>query len=141
MKIDSNSPLPYWGLGKSSTQMGKYHESVEAVQQFRAWHGFEPPVLTAERGFALAREGKVAEARQAIQSLQTSAHSGFVDPYLISLIYLGLHDSDATYKWLTEAADEKSPFLVSIITDPKWADSSADPRFVKISSRMILPRN
>jgi TolB-like protein/Tfp pilus assembly protein PilF len=138
LKLDPHSPIAYWGVGKSLTQQGKFREAVEELQQFQVRNGFEPPLLTAETGYALAREGKTAEARQKIQALQTQSHSGYVDPYLISIIYLGLKDKDATYSWLAKAFAEKSPFLISILTDPKWLDSAADPSFQKVVTQMNL---
>jgi serine/threonine protein kinase/tetratricopeptide (TPR) repeat protein len=138
LKLDPHSPIAYWGIGKSLTQQGKFREAVEALQQFQQRNGFEPPLLTAETGYALAREGKVAEARQKIQTLQTQAHAGYVDPYLIAVIYLGLHDKAATYTWLGKAFDAKSSFMISILTDPKWMDSLSDPGFQNIVTRMNI---
>jgi serine/threonine protein kinase len=138
LKLDSHSPLPYWGMGKSLTQLGKYREAVDELDSFKARNGFEPPLLTAETGYALAREGKAAEAHQKIQTLQDQTRTGYVDPYLIAMVYLGLGDKNQTYGWLGKAYDAKSPFLISILTDPKWSDSVSDPRFQNVVTRMNI---
>jgi hypothetical protein len=83
-------------------------------------NGFEPPLLTAEIGYALGREGKTSEAEQEIAKLREESKSTFVDPYLVSLIYLGMGDEQATLQWLNRAYVVRSPFLISISTEPKW---------------------
>jgi len=44
----------------------------------------------------------------------------FVDPYFVALIYLGIGDEQATLQWLDRAYVVRSPFLISITTEPKW---------------------
>ena len=39
MEIDPNSPLLYWGLGKSLTQLGRYQQAVEVLDSFAKRNG------------------------------------------------------------------------------------------------------
>jgi TolB-like protein/Tfp pilus assembly protein PilF len=117
---DPHSPVPYWGLGKTLSFQGKYGEAVKVMRQFKPANGFEPPLLTAEIGYALGREGKTSEAEQEIAELREESKSAFVDPYLVSLIYLGMGDEQGTLQWLDRAYTVRSPFLISIATEPKW---------------------
>jgi hypothetical protein len=66
---------------------------------------------------------------------RASAHM-FVDPYLVALIYLSLKDANNTYAWLNKAYDDRSSFLISIATDPKWIASRQDARFQDLLDRM-----
>jgi TolB-like protein/Tfp pilus assembly protein PilF len=120
MATDPHSPIPYWGLGKTLSQQSKYGEAVKVLRQFKPANGFEPPLLTAEIGYALGREGKMREAQQEIAELREQSKSAFVDPYLVSLIYLGMGDEQSTLQWLNRAYVVRSPFLISISTEPKW---------------------
>ena len=120
MAKDSHSPVPFWGLGKTLSLQGKYGEAVKEMRQFKPANGFEPPLLTAEIGYALGREGKDREAEQEIAELRKESKSAFVDPYLVSLIYLGMGDEQRTLQWLNRAYVVRSPFLISISTEPKW---------------------
>ncbi|MEI9978071.1 MAG: tetratricopeptide repeat protein [Edaphobacter sp.] len=120
MAKDPHSPVPYWGLGKTLSLQGKYGEAVKVMRQFKQANGFEPPLLTAEIGYALGREGRTSEAQQEIAQLREESKSIFVDPYLVSLIYLGMGDEKATLQWLNRAYVVRSPFLISISTEPKW---------------------
>jgi TolB-like protein/Flp pilus assembly protein TadD len=118
--MDPHSPVPYWGLGKTLSLQGKYAEAVKVMRQFKPANGFEPPLLTAEIGYALGREGKMSDARREISELRKESKSTFVDPYLVSLIYLGMGDEQATLQWLNRAYVVRSTFLISISTEPKW---------------------
>jgi TolB-like protein/Flp pilus assembly protein TadD len=120
MAKDPHSPVPYWGLGKTLSLQGKYDEAVKVTRQFKSANGFEPPLLTAEIGYALGREGKKGDAEKVIAELRERSKSSFVDPYFVALIYLGMGDEQATLQWLNRAYVVRSPFLVSISTDPKW---------------------
>ncbi len=120
MAKDPHSPVPYWGLGKTLSLRGKFVEAVEVMRQFKPANGFEPPLLRAEIGYALGREGKTSDALREIAELREESKSTFVDPYLVSLIYLGMGDEQGTLQWLNRAYVARSPFLISISTEPKW---------------------
>jgi TolB-like protein len=120
MAKDPHSPIPYWGLGKTLSLQGKYGEAVKVMQQFKPANGFEPSLLTAEIGYALGREGKTREAQRQIAELREESKSAYVDPYFVSLIYLGMGEEQATLQWLQSAYAVRSPFLISIATEPKW---------------------
>jgi TolB-like protein len=120
MAEDPHSPIPYWGLGKTLSLQGKYGEAVKVMRQFKPANGFEPSLLTAEIGYALGREGKASEAQREIAELREKSKSAYVDPYFVSLIYLGMGEQQLTLQWLHSAYAVRSPFLISIATEPKW---------------------
>jgi len=136
MAKDSHSPVPYWGLGKTLSLQGKYGEAVKVLRQFKLANGFEPPLLTAEIGYALGREGKTREAERVIAELREESKSAFVDPYLVSLIYLGMGEEQATLQWLNRAYVVRSPFLISISTEPKWKAMIARPGLQAFLAKM-----
>jgi hypothetical protein len=61
--------------------------------------------------------------------LKEESKHGYVDPYLMAVVYLGLKDRKNTYVWLDRAYQAHSRFLISIATDPKWSESRSDARF------------
>jgi TolB-like protein len=137
MAMDPHSPVPYWGLGKSLSLQGKYGEAVKILRQFKQATGFEPPLLTAEIGYALGREGKANEAEQEITVLRDESKSIFVDPYFVALIYLGIGDEHATLQWLNRAYEVRSTFLISISTEPKWKAMIERPGLQAFLAKMI----
>ena len=136
MQLDPRSPLPYWGLGKSLNQLGRHREAIDILSQFKRSTGFEPPLLTSEIGYALAASGHRSEALNTIHELRSAPRSTFVDPYLASTIYLAMNDRDDAFRSLDDAYTLKSPFLISIFTEPKWEPVRSDPRFADLVQRM-----
>jgi len=136
LAADSRSTLAYWGLGKSLVREGRYAEALDILRRFKAVNGFEAPVITAEIGYAEGASGDRKAAIETAHSLERSSAHTFVDPYLVALIYLSLKDADNTYAWLNKAYADRSPFLISIATDPKWAASRQDARFQDLLGRM-----
>jgi TolB-like protein/tetratricopeptide (TPR) repeat protein len=136
MATDPHSPVPYWGLGKTLSLKGKYGEAVKVMRQFEPANGFEPPLLTAEIGYALGREGKTSEAQREIAELREESKSAFVDPYLVSLIYLGMGDEQLTLQWLNRAYVVRSSFLISISTEPKWKGMIGRPALQALLAKM-----
>jgi TolB-like protein/Flp pilus assembly protein TadD len=136
LAADSRSPLANWGLGKSLVREGRYAEALEILRRFKAVNGFEPPIITAEIGYAEGSSGDRKAAIETANTLQRASAHMFVDPYLVALIYLSLKDADNTYAWLNKAYDDRSSFLISIATDPKWTASRQDARFQDLLDRM-----
>ncbi len=136
LAADSGSPIANWGLGKSLVREGRYSEALDTLRRFKAVNGFEPPVITAEIGYAEGESGDRKAAIETAHSLERASAHTFVDPYLVALIYLSLKDADDTYAWLDKAYADRSPFLISIASDPKWAGSRQDARFQELLGRM-----
>ena len=132
LKDNPRSALATWGLAKSLGQMGRYREALQALQAFRQANPSEPPFITTEIGYLEGRSGQLAAARAAIRQLNAESLTTFVDPYFIALIYHSFHDERQTYVYLRQARDKRSPFMVSLSTDPKWSDATKDPRFISL---------
>jgi tetratricopeptide (TPR) repeat protein len=141
MELDPSSPLPYLGLGRSLTELGRYQEAIDALDAFAKRNGFVPPILLAESGYTCALSGNRNAAMQRMQLLQQQAKSTYVDPYLIALIFHGLHDHDETIAWLKKAAAVHSALFFSVLSDPMWQDAQADPQFLAITEKMKTRTN
>ena len=136
LTLDPHSVLGYWGMGRSLAHQGRYKEALEDLKQFKKLNGFEPAIITAEIGFTEAASGDRHAAMETLDRLREESKHVYVDPYLMAAVYLGLKDRENTYAWLDRAYQARSPFLISIGTDPKWSDSRSDARFEALWSRM-----
>jgi tetratricopeptide (TPR) repeat protein len=141
MERDPGSPLPYLGLGRSLTEIGRYQEAIDVLDAFSKRNGFAPPILLGESGYTCALSGDQKGAMQRMKSLEDQARSAYVDPYLIALIYHGLHDHAATIYWLQKAAAVHSSLLFSVLSDPMWQDSQQDPQLIAIVKEMESKAN
>jgi tetratricopeptide (TPR) repeat protein len=136
LAIDPHSVLGYWGLGRSLAREGRYKDALEDLTRFKKLNGFEPTIITAEIGFTEAASGDHHAAMETLKRLQEESKHSFVDPYLVGVVYLGLKDRENTYAWLDRAFEIRSPFLISIASDPKWSDLRSDARFEALWNRM-----
>jgi len=137
--LDPHSVLGYWGMGRSLASQGRYKEALDDLKQFKKLNGLEPPIITAEIGFTEAASGDRPAAQVALNQLKAEAKHSWVDPYLLAVIYLGLKDKENTFLWLDRAYQARSPFLISITTDPKWSALQNDARFESLWNRMTQP--
>lgn len=134
---DPRAPLAYWEAGRSLAMEGRYREALETLRRFKTVNGFEPPIITAEIGYAEGASGDRASALATEKQLEQLSTHTYVDPYFMATVYLGMKDADRTYQWLNRAYEARSPFMISIATDPKWAASRGDRRFREMWDRMM----
>ncbi len=137
LAADPQSPVPYWGLGKTLNAERRHDEAIAALGEFRQRNGFEPPLLTAETGYAWGASGRTEKALAVIRQLGSEGTRNWIDPYLIAVVYLSMNDRDHAFAWLNRAVDARSSFVISVLTEPKWQPVRSDPRFAHIVQRML----
>lgn len=136
VRVDPQSPVSYWGLGKTLNAQGRYAEAIGAVASFQQKYGFEPPLLTAEVGYSLGASGKREQALQTARKLMGEGQKIYVDPYFIAEIFASMNDRESAFLWLDKAVKVRSPFVSSLTTEPKWKNFQTDPRFVQVLEHM-----
>ena len=137
LEADPRSPVPYWGVGKTLIAEHRYGEAIAALAAFKQRNGFEPPLLTAERGYALGSAGKKSEALAVVEELAQRGRHTFIDPYFVAMIYASMKDREAAFAWLDKAFAARSTFMVSLASEPKWEPLRLDPRFERLVRRML----
>ncbi len=136
LSIDPHSVLAYWGMGRTLAREGRYKDALEDLRRFKKLNGFQPTIITAEIGFTEAISGDRRAASKTLKQLREDSKRGYVDPYLVAVVYLGLKDRESTYAWLDKAYQAHSAFLISTATDPKWSSWRSDARFEALWNRM-----
>lgn len=140
LAADPRSPVPYWGAGKSLNAEHKYAEALAVLATFRQRNGFEPPLLSAERGYALGRAGRRPEALAVAQSLIAAMKHTYIDPYFVAVIYASMEDREQAMVWLNKAFQARSPFMISLTSEPKWDAWRSDPRFAATITQMLTSK-
>jgi DNA-binding winged helix-turn-helix (wHTH) protein/TolB-like protein/Tfp pilus assembly protein PilF len=140
LQSDPQTPVAYWGMGKTLNAQGKHAEAIKVLRSFKERNGFEPPLLTAEIGYALGASGQREQALEIIRNLSRNPGAGFIDPYYVSIVYLSIKDRDAAFRWLNKSLDVRSSFAISILTEPKWQPFRSDPRFALAVQRMLTSK-
>ncbi|NYF89288.1 tetratricopeptide repeat protein [Tunturiibacter empetritectus] len=137
LAADPRSPVPYWGIGKTLVAQHNYAEAITVLTTFKQKNGFEPPLLTAERGYALGSSGRRHDALAVVQELAERGKHSFIDPYFVAIIYASMNDREEAFAWLDKAFEARSTFMISLLSEPKWEPLRSDPRFQKLILRML----
>lgn len=127
-------------LGFAYSFQGRPREALEHFERFAGIIG-EAPDAVGLLGFAHARAGDVARARQCLDTLDRLAAKQHVSPIARAVIYLGLNDADAALTWLDRAVDERNWQAGMFGHDPLYDSLRKDPRFDALVRRVGLPRS
>ena len=99
----------------------------EAIAELRwAMNTGEARTAPGLLGFALARSGRTAEAREMLSDLlagRRQSHGAFG----VALVYAGFRNYDSAFAWLEKASRDRS--IRDYIAEPLFEDLQRDPRF------------
>ena len=88
--------------------------------------------------YALAKSGKLAEARAALEELLSLSTTRHVPPYNLAFIYNALDMRDSALGWLEKAYEQRDPKMTFLKVEPKWSNLRNEPRFTDLMKRMKL---
>ncbi len=132
--LNPNFWFPYLFISGVYTEKGMHAEAVAALKKAEELSGNYQS--EAYRGYALARWGKLEEARAVLDGLFKLSNERYVPPYYFALVYNGLGESNKALDYLEKAFAEKNLLMVFLKVDPKWNNLRSEPRFVELMRRM-----
>ncbi len=101
--------------------------------------GGETPLLRSWLGVIYARSGKEAQARQALQRLESLARERNVDAIVFAGIHAALGEKEAALDWLEKGYEEHS-ITMPWVAEHLFFDGLRDePRFQSLVERIGLP--
>jgi DNA-binding winged helix-turn-helix (wHTH) protein/TolB-like protein/Tfp pilus assembly protein PilF len=140
LEIEPNYFLAHQYASSAYIEKGMYLEAISEARRAREISGAKSTYLEAFLGYALAKFGKVAEARSLLESLLKSSVERYIDPYTIALVYNGLGEHDEAFAWLERAYAQHSKGMVFLNVEPKWNNLRSAPRFQDLLRRLGLSR-
>jgi len=115
-------------LGWAYIYKGMYDKGIEVIARSLATDGGEP-ALSPDLAYINAVTGKKAEARRTLAQLLAIAKEAPVDPGLISLVHVGLGQSQPALMLLEQAYRQHSPMMTWLKVDPRFDTIRNEPRF------------
>jgi len=82
--------------------------------------------------------GRKDDARRVLREAETIRGEHYISPANIALAHIQLGETDAAFKWLDVAYEERSSGLVSIKVEPAYDPIRSDPRFEALLKKMGL---
>lgn len=132
--VDPEFWIGYFQLAQVYEQLGKTELALEALGSAGRLSGGNSKVVGL-RGYLFARNGKPAEAREVLRTLQAIGRERYVPPCASALIHAGLDETDAAFQRLDEAFESRDVHLLFLPVDPKWDSLRNDPRYVALIQR------
>jgi len=139
-------------LALAYEQTGKLTEAVSELEQAAgliAGNGpsqntsspaIDLPVLHALLGHAYAITGRRTDAVNELNKLQESAHSRYIPPSYIGIVWMGLGDKDKAFDWLEKGFQGRSEHMLYLGLEPLVDPLRSDPRFDSLLKRVGLKR-
>ena len=136
--LDASSPHARLYLAQALRLAGQYDEVVTLSGE-PSPDGYEQAFL-AMRGSALALRGDRDQARAvAAEMRRLVEHGRYVSPYNLSLIALGLGETDEVLTLLERSLAEHDPWIVLALHHPDYDRLRGEPRFEALLRRIPRP--
>jgi DNA-binding winged helix-turn-helix (wHTH) protein/TolB-like protein/Flp pilus assembly protein TadD len=130
LELDSHFAQAQREIGLSYLLNGEHKNGIAALRtSLKLPENYFRSTTQADLAYASAVSGDEREARSTLTRLQGPLTEGYVDPYDVAMVYVGLKDNESAFLWLQRAYDHRSYWLSWLTVDPRWDPVHADPRF------------
>jgi serine/threonine-protein kinase len=134
---DSTFSYPHLFLGWVYIQLA---EPEKALAEFRKERevsgGWDPSVVQAWIGVALARMGEHGRSQKILDEMEELSEHTYVSPYHLGLLSHALGNSERGLEWLEKAYSDKDYWLCWLRIEPFWDPYRSDPRIESLLKRM-----
>jgi tetratricopeptide (TPR) repeat protein len=132
--LDPTFFFPPFMEGWMEIQAGKVHDAIPQFQKARALGS--PPFVAAWLGYAYGVTGDPARAMAAIDELKASSLKGYVPPFNLAIVHLGLGDRARALDYLEQAYASNSQWMPYLRGDRIFDPLRAEPRLVALMKRL-----
>ena len=140
LELDSHFAQAQREIGLSYLLNGEHKNGLTALRtSLELPENYFRSTSQADLAYAAAVSGDKREARRALAKLQGPLTGGYVDPYDVAMVYVGLEDKESAFLWLQRAYDDHSYWLSWLAVDPRWDPVHTDPRFGDLVRAIGLP--
>lgn len=130
LDIDPTSHQAHRHLAQVYTQRRLYAEAVSELKKAIELSNGSAEA-SAELGYVFGVEGKKEESRLILRELQHSP-GGYVSPYHLAIVYIGLGEKEKALESLRLAVDHRSPGVVHLKVSPLFQELRPDRRFQEL---------
>ena len=108
-------------------QKGMYTESFASYKKAIEFYGETPSLFMGFLGYAYAKGGQKEEALKVLHQLEELTQQGYVSPYALGVIHLGLGQKDRAFTLFEQAAEERTTMMTSLRFDHRMDSIRSDP--------------
>jgi adenylate cyclase len=138
LELDPSFVLAHLWFGRPYLEQGRYAEAIAELEKALTLSQ-RSTMAMAVLAHAYASARQPAAARRLLAELRARARSAYVPSYWIGLVYVGLGEADAAFRWFDRAFEERSSWLTWVMVEPRFDRLRGDSRFARLLRRMGLP--
>jgi TolB-like protein/DNA-binding winged helix-turn-helix (wHTH) protein/tetratricopeptide (TPR) repeat protein len=127
--------VAHWGLAQLNRVERRFDEQIEQLRIAVQLSG-NSAYMRAHLAYGYAVAGDRARAESLMHELEAEGSRGYVAPYHLALIAVGLGDYATTMRWLERAYDDRSGWLVFLPVEPEFDGMRSRPEFQQLLSRI-----
>jgi eukaryotic-like serine/threonine-protein kinase len=139
LEVEPTFYLNYLFLGWTLEASGHNADAISQFQKSLTLPGGATLEVISSLGHAYAMAGEKEKVFEMLRKLQLQQATSYVDPYNFAILFAGLGDKDATFKWLEKGFAQHSQGITYLAVDPRLNPLRSDPRFLDLAKRMNLP--
>jgi tetratricopeptide (TPR) repeat protein len=117
LELDEHFIPAHGWLGMALGQQRRYRESIDTFH--RALDVERVPILLAMLAHTHAIAGERALAEEFLAELEGERSRRYISPYDIAVVHAGLGDTETALRFLADAAEERSSWMVFLNVDPR----------------------
>jgi len=137
VELEPQVSLGHWALGWAYETSGDYGRAIAELQ--KAMRLSKSPVFSsADLAYALARAGRLNEARHRLEALLELSKSLYVSPYMVAVVYAGLNEPERAFEWLERGHSARNDMMTYLKVDARLDGLRSDPRFARLLRRVGL---
>jgi DNA-binding winged helix-turn-helix (wHTH) protein/TolB-like protein/Flp pilus assembly protein TadD len=129
--------VAHWYLGRAYLQKGRHQEALAELQKAVALSGGSP-LMKGTLGVGYARAGDRAAAERTLGELEKLRAESYASALDFADIHAALGDRERAFRWLDQAAAERSFHLIYLKVWPELDPLRPDPRFKALILRLGL---
>ena len=134
--LDASFWLSHIFISRVYTEKGMHSEAVEEAK--KAGELSRNSQSQAYRAYALAKWGKLSEAREVLNELLKLSTETYVPPYNIAVAYNAVGETQKALDYLEKGFSDRDVRMVFLKVEPQWDSLRSEPRFVDLIKRMKI---
>ena len=135
LELDPNFWHAHLVLSAIYAEGSNFAEAVTEAEKAALTSGGNSQAI-ALKAYALARSGKMAEARSILSEMQKLSATRYIPAYNFAIVHNALGDTEKALDQLEIAFKENNVLMVFLKVDPKWNNLRSEPRFIALSRQM-----
>ena len=137
LEMEPNFTFTRITLGLSYEQQGLNEAAIAEFKKAQELSPNEAGTIAA-LGHALAKGGRVKDARRLLGNLEERAKKSYVPPYSIAVLHAGLGEKAQALEWLERAFQDRSLRPVWLKFDPRLDGLRQDGELIDLVRRVSL---